>query len=138
MPGTLPPLMAINASAWMSWAPEAGKLARAALENVMSNGTRILCCAAGSAAFSKSISGFCVIVTPGKLANGPVGVGRETFSEANVSWLKPSTTSQNAWSNFPPLALITSCTSSFPKELLSTQNSRVPVGRIQRLSDLLQ
>ena len=84
------------------------------------------------------MSGFCEIETPARFANGPVGLGTVTWSELNEFLLKPSTTTQNAFSHLPALVLITSCTSSLPNVFLSTQNAAVPNGKMHRLSALLQ
>src|SRR5690349_14344294 len=89
---------------------------------------RIRCGAWGCAAFSKSISGFWMTVTPVKPLNAPVKVPTVTPSAVKEFLLKPSMTSQNARDHVPPLALMTSCTSSLPKVLLSTQNESTASG----------
>src|SRR5438477_9134346 len=68
------------------------------------------------------------IVIPGIVAKEPVGTWTSTPSDRNEEMLKPSKTSQNALGKVPPLRLMTSCTSSRPNVLLSTQKESNPSG----------
>jgi hypothetical protein len=72
--------------------------------------------------------GFCVMVTPGKVANKPVIGDTATPSALNELSLKPSTTTQNAFDHVPPDLLMTSCTSSLPKVSLFAQNPAIASG----------
>ena len=62
------------------------------------------------------------MVMPDRFANGPNGAGIVTPSELKEFLLKPSIWSQKALGQSPPLVLMTSCTSSLPKESLLVRN----------------
>ena len=72
--------------------------------------------------------GFCVMVTPARLANEPVNGDTVTPSALKEFSLKPSTTTQKACDQVPPDLLMTSCTSSLPNVSLFAQNPAIASG----------